>query len=369
MAAEFIKTQKYEAAELLCDEVIKRKNSLGVAFTCKGQICANNNEHEAAIEYYRAALRHGSDDDAVIKYYLALSLFSIGRHREGWQSMFAARTECKSFSALFRSDNRFDKTLRFNMQPPPAVVHIHADAGNGDNFLLMRYMPLLAQKGYTVRYETRPNTVKLARDSFPEIDTIPIAEDFPGTTDLPPFDYHLPIPELPFLFETDIGTIPWSGRYIKTDPALVEKYKAHKGKIGICWTTGPDFGYPKDKSIPFEQFKQITDDGTSRFVSLVPNIDTPIPDSCDWAETAALIENLDLIISVDTAVAHLAGAMGKPIWLMMHKYTTSFQFMSEYPNASWNEASPWYPTMRIFRQKTKGDWAPVIKQISAELGR
>jgi len=305
---------------------------------------------------------------------MALSLFSIGRHKEGWYNLYRSRTECETFEPLYVARKRFTKPM-FNMQPLPATVHIHTDAGNGDNILLMRYLPLLAAKGYKVRYEAKENIVKLARDSFPEVEIIPIARNYPGTTDLPDFDYHIPIVDLPFIFQTDLDTIPKVVPYLKLDSKLIEKYKPYRGKIGICWATGVPIGHPFKRSIKFDLLKPIIDNDPSRFISLQTGyasdendrIVTPNPG--DWADTAALLENLDLIISIDTAIAHLAGAIGKPTWLMMHKYTTSFQFMAEYKDASWNTASPWYPSMRIFRQKTRDDWSHVITEIAAELAQ
>src|SRR5258706_5803126 len=125
-AANYIQSEEYVAAEALCEEVIKRNESLAVAFTCKAQIYADQNNHERAIELYKEALEHGSDDDAVIRYYMALSLFSIGRHKEGWYNLYISRTECETFEPLYVARKRFTKPM-FNMQPLPATVHIHTD--------------------------------------------------------------------------------------------------------------------------------------------------------------------------------------------------------------------------------------------------
>lgn len=387
-ATFLVKTEEYGEAETLCDVIISRNESLGDTFACKAMILTNYGDYEGAIDLFKKALGYDHKDHSMIKYFLSLALFSIGRHREGWQNLFAARIDNESFGPLYGAMRRFakDKKQLFVMQSPPARIHIHPDAGEGDNLAMMRYLPLLVSKGYTVRYEARNGAFKLAQDSFPGVEVVPLADDFPGTSGLPEFDYQLPIVDLPFVFQTEIDTIPWTGPYIKADPELVEKYKLYKDKIGIVWSTGTvnwssgnkNQSYAHNKSIKFDLLNPIIDIDPSLFVSLQAGpvradnnrISEPLPydqRSLTWAETAALVENLSLVIAIDTSVAHLAGAMGKPTWLMMHKYLTSWQFMAEYKDASWNTASPWYPTMRIFRQKERGDWGSVITTIADEL--
>ncbi len=320
------------------------------------------------------------------KYLLAPQLFSVGKHKEGWQALFQARVESAVLGASLR---RFPDKELFNNQPPPAKIHIHYDAGYGDNFALLRYLPLLRKFGYEVRYETKATVVKLIRDSL-DVEVIKLKEPviIPSDTGLNDFDYHLPIIDLPFIAGTDIDSIPWRGPYLKADSGLSKKHEIHKGKIGLCWSAVPwveslDTGTEKEnyrhgKSIPFEQLKPLIDLDPSWFVAVQQGasrlknhsiVDCLPRDerSLTWADTAALIENLDLIITIDTSVAHLAGAMGKPVWLMMHKQATSWQFMAECPGASWNTSSPWYPSMRIFRQKNRGDWGSVVDNIVTEL--
>jgi hypothetical protein len=191
----------------------------------------------------------------------------------------------------------------------------------------------------------------------------------------------LPVGELPYVFGTDIGTVPWHGPYIKADPLLVEKYK-HAPRIGIAWSSGIREEqawlkrYGQIKSLSFEQIRPIiANSGSMDFVSLQvgpprsENLSLPdlLPENPDWAETAGLLANLDLVITPDTGLAHLAGAMGVPTWIMMHSQNHGWHFMCERPGAFWNERSPWYPSVRLFRQKHGEDWDPVIARISAEL--
>ncbi len=385
---QFYEYGKLEDAEVVCDYLIANGQEPYKACLFKGMIASELDRHEDAIEDFKKAINlYGmAINSSIAKYYLALSLFAIGKHKEGWQTLFHSRIENENFGPLCTSIRRFATTEKqlFIRQPPPAIVHVHAEAGHGDNFLLLRYLPLLVEKGYTVRYEAAKEVLKLARDSFPQIEIIPQAKDYPGIEGLGDFDYHLPIVDIPFVFQTEIDTIPWHGSYLKADPELAKKYESAKGKIGICWSANPEFRlqqrntYAYYKTMVFDVLKPIIDLDPGKFVSLqagpARNENSQITDllpyderTMTFADTAALIENLSLVISIDTSVVHLAGAMGKPTWLMMHKHLTSFQFMCERPGAPWNTKSPWYPSIRIFRQKVRGKWDPVINGIREEL--
>ncbi len=383
-AALLLEAEKYEECEILCDEVISREHFLGDAFNCKAAIKAKCGDHEDAIELYRQALTHFCTDKSGVYYNLGLSLHSIGQYKEGWQCMFLARLGNVAVSRIYAPIRRFAdlKKQLFVMQPPPASIHIHAEAGEGDNIAFLRYLPLLLNKGYTVRYEAKPSLLKLAQGSFPNIEIVPQAEDYPGTLGIRDFDYHLPITNLPLVFGTDIDTVPWNGSYVKADLELSRKYELYKNKIGIVWSSGPDAGilrgrYARHKSIPFGMLKPIIDVDPAFFVSLQAGLARsenngivdclPRDKDLTWSDTAALIENLDLVITVDTSVAHLAGSMGKPTWLMMHGHARGWHFMCEREGASWNTTSPWYPSMRIFRQKSRGDWKSVAENIALEL--
>lgn len=341
----------------------------------KAMIPFCNGDHLKVIDAYEKILKLKPKNASIFRYYFALSLFTVGRLREGFQHQFEAELAGDTF--LGNSLKRFPGKQIFVKQPAPATIHIHADAGDGDNLQLMRYFNLILKEGYKIQYEAKPGLVKLAQDSFPEISVIPRASDFPGSEGIPDFDYHLPICCLPFIYQTDIDTIPWDGSYLKYDPDLVKNYSSYKGRIGICWSTGPKSGlwrerYLYRKSILLEELKPVIELDPTRFVAVqagpirVVNklIDDALPKDetkLTWAETAALVENLDLVISIDTSVAHLAGAMGKPVLVMLSDYSTGYQMLAKDKN------SCWYPTMKIFKQVERGNWNSVISDIKKEL--
>jgi hypothetical protein len=274
----------------------------------------------------------------------------------------------------------------------PTVIHVHTEAGHGDNIAILRYLPLLAGNGYKVRYECDPSLIDLVKDSMPQIEVMPRALDYPGALGLKPFDYHIPIGDLPHAFGTDIDTVPWFGPYLKADPDLTSLYGQHltgiKGrKIGLCWSSGIRRNlniwmerYGSMKSMHFRDVERLThDSGPDEFISLqvgdgraegLPGfVRDVLPEKPTWAETAALVANLDLVITVDTAIAHLAGAMGKPVWVLMQRNGASWHFLCHRPGASWNTSSPWYPTARVFRQHDfdKLDWRGAVDDVAIAL--
>jgi ADP-heptose:LPS heptosyltransferase len=233
---------------------------------------------------------------------------------------------------------------------------------------------------------------ELIKRNFPGIEVVLRAPDYPGGLGTRPFDYHLPVGCLQDRFATTVETVPWRGPYIRADKALAECYdlvldKLHLDglKIGLCWSSGIREDelwlrqYGKHKSTTLETLSPLLT-VPDCFVSLQvgPERDelTPaygswpvfdlLPKEPSWSETAALVANLDLVITVDTALAHLAGAMGKRVWLLMHTQG-SWHWMVERPGASWNERSPWYPSVRIFRQEKQDVWSDVVERIVEEL--
>jgi len=386
MITVLLDTEKYDEAEAICHEIIDGNDpqSRGDATHCLAMIKARYGNHEEAIDLYKQAINdEHSFDKPLIHFHMSLSLHSIGRYKEGWQSL-AKRINNKTNLALYVPMKRFTKPI-FEMQPPPAIVHIHAESGDGDNICLMRYLPMLTDKGYTVRYEARDTLLKLASDSLKGVEVVAQSLDHPGGLGIKDFDYHLPVGELPYQFETDIDTVPWYGPYVKTDPGLSKLYRWLKplGKVGIAWSSGVRDNeglwvkrYGQLKSLSYDLLKPVIMVDPERFVSLQIGsprqendgmIEDVLPETPTWADTAALIENLDLVITPDTGLAHLAGAMGKPCWVMMHGYNSGWHFMCERPGALWNEKSPWYPSVRLFRQKVPGQWNGVISMISSEL--
>lgn len=377
----------YDTATKLAEKVMSLGRK-GEAYHSLAFIAYREGRHEESIELYDKALAEGVSQEATLHWNKSLALHSIGRYREGWiehEWRLYERTQ----KALYVPLIRFNKPLWKN-EPPPSKIHIHMEAGAGDNIVCARYLKLMIDKGYEVRYETYGDMVGLMQRSFPDVKVVTQAPDYPGAIGIDEFDYHQPIGGLPHVFETDIDTVPWFGPYIKPDPELVEKYrqKLNGQRIGICWSAGNRDGlglwiaqYANRKSVGFKNLEPLLKLGHGLFTSLQVGPDRSqnkgtisdlLPIEPDWDDTAALIANLDLVITVDTAVMHLAGAMGKPVWVMAQKDGSSWHLMCERPGASWNTTSPWYPTLRLFRQHRFNEphfWDEVVHDVSEVLAQ
>lgn len=356
--------------------------------------------HEKAADLFQEAIDLKCGNHLVAHWNRSLSLLALGRYREGWtEQEFRRFDKNPSLSISFM---RFTRPL-YEGQPSTilegaerrrAILLIHAEAGMGDNFAFVRFLPEFVKRGFEVRYEAHPEMAALIQRSYPDVEVVPRALDFPGAVGLKPFDYHLPLGSMAHVLGTDIDTVPTFPSYLRPDQELVRKYSQaldHVGNgraiVGVCWSSGiREYGiwiaeYGRRKSMTFETIApliQAIDEAGSPVINLQVGpersqhggvIVDVLPDKPNWDDTAALIANLDLVVTVDTAVAHLAGALDVPTYLMMQQDGASWHFMAARPGAPWNEASPWYPSIRIFRQESPGDWDGVVQRVAAELAK
>ena len=298
---------------------------------------------------------------------LALTLLLQGKFREGWQEY-----EWRWLKESFTSPRRHvDIPLWDGSSLEGKNILLHAEQGFGDAIQFVRYAPLVAKLGGKVVVECHPPLVTL----FQELEGIDAV--IPFGTPCPPCDWQAPLLSLPRIFGTVLETIPAHTPYLTvpldrrtTWRLLMANYQAQL-KIGLVWK-GKSYPDPLRSCCLFD-FTPLA--GTTAVIfslqigsgaeqiSRPPqgmNIVDLTPHIHDFADTAALIEQLDLVISIDTAVAHLAGALGKPVFVLL-PYAPDWRWMIGLPN------SPWYPTMRLFRQRQQGAWSSVIQEASVEL--
>lgn len=376
----------YQTARTMAEGVLATKHR-GEAIHTLALIAYRESRHEDAIGLYDQALEAKVQDPAQVKWNRSLALHAIGRYREGFKDA-ENRGLQRADEAMRLVMNRFAQpVLTKEDLTTPCRLHVHQEMGNGDALAMARYLDLLVDLGHEVTLETMESMVSLLARSLPKVRVIAKAIDYPGAIGVPPFDRHITTLSLPYLFDTAVESVPWRGAYLKADPDLVKVYDGlvtKRGRrIGLCWSSGIRTEglwisrYGKAKSMHFEDVFPIIETSQDSFVSLqvgperaqnTGEIAEVLPPKPSWDDTAALIANLDLVITVDTAVAHLAGAMGKPTIVMMQQDGASWHFMCERPGALWNERSPWYPSMRIVRQRARGDWAGVVGRIAEELG-
>ncbi|HSZ55925.1 MAG TPA: tetratricopeptide repeat-containing glycosyltransferase family protein [Tepidisphaeraceae bacterium] len=293
---------------------------------------------------------------------LALILLGTGNYREGWRE-HEWRWKC---NPAFRP--RSFPQPNWDGAPLEAkTILLHAEQGFGDTIQFARYVPLLAQRGGRVILECQPALARLFQ-SLPGPATV-----IPSGHPLPAFDTHCSLMSLPHALRED--AIPADIPHLRPSSRLVraweEKLVPSPGKrIGLVWAGRPTHSNDRNRSVPPEHLAVLATVPEVEWHSLQKNPPAGLApelriidhssDLNDFADTAALIANLDLVISVDTAVAHLAGAMGKPTWLLL-PFTAEWRWMLN------RDDSPWYPTMRLFRQPEWGDWPGVMRRVEAAL--
>ena len=337
-------------------------NNLGVALAALGRPL------EAA-ESYREAIRLRFDfPDAHNN--LAYALLAAGRFREGWEE-HEWRWRAKHMSAGARG---FAQPL-WNGEPLAGrTLLLHAEQGLGDTLQFSRYAPVIPTGGRVVLEVQRPLTRLLSR--LPGVDEIVVQGEA-----APPFDIQCPLLSLPRAFGTTLEAIPSDVPYLSADATRVaawaERLAGLAGlKVGLVWAGEPRRGWPElaaidtRRSIALSTLAPLGEVQSVCFISLQKGVpaaqaSNPPPgltlhdftnELADFDDTAALVANLDLVISVDTSTAHLAGGLGKPVWLL-NRHDTCWRWLLN------RDDSPWYPTLRQFRQATPGDWEGVVQRV------
>ena len=253
------------------------------------------------------------------------------------------------------------------------TILLHAEQGFGDTIQFVRYAPMLAQRCRVILEVPEPLRRLLTG--------LPGCETIAAGAPLPLFDLHCPLPSLPLAFGTTLETIPNQVPYLRTDPDRVALWHARLANLpgqraGLVWAgnarpDNPDANaVDRRRSITLDHYAPLAAVPGISFVSLQvgPPVAPPpglvlhdwTAELTDFADTAELIAALDLVITVDTAVAHLAGALGKPVWIL-NRFDACWRWLLDRTD------SPWYPSARLFRQPSHGDWDSVIRQVAAAL--
>jgi len=299
----------------------------------------------------------------------ALCLLITGAYERGWQQ-HEWRWKTDTFTSPARG---FSQPLWLGDAPLQGkTILLHAEQGFGDTVQFCRYSRLVAALGATVVLEVQPALMALLAQ-LEGVDQL-VAAGSP----LPPFDYQCPLMSLPLALHTTLATIP-AGPYLSADPAQAEAWRDRLGtrtrpRIGLAWSGNAVHVNDRKRSIPLAQMVRLLTAGDMQFVSLqkelragdqetldqYPEIFDPRDQLGDFADTTALISELDLVITVDTAIAHLAGALGRPFWLLLPTLP-DWRWMLE------RDDSPWYPSARLFRQTTAFDWDSVIGKVAHAL--
>ena len=347
------------------DRVLAVRPDLADVHNNRAAALAALGRHDAALQSLDRAIALNPEDPEP-RWNKALVLLRLGRFEEGWR-LYEARKAKRQPLGL----RNYPQPEWTGAQPVEGrTVFLHAEQGLGDTLQFIRYAPLLAERGARVALSVQAPLVRLLKQLEPKVTVL-------GPHERPAeFDYHAPLLSLPGAFGTRLESIPASPRLV-ADPARVRDWSGRLGRrtkprIGLAWRGGAGHVQDRSRSIGLARIEPLLD-AEAEWVSLqkeVPEAERgrvaalPVrdfaPGLTDFADTAALVDRLDLMISVDTAVAHLAAAMGKPVWILL-------EFNPDWRWLIGRDDSPWHPSARLFRQPAPGDWNAVLDTVRRAL--
>jgi tetratricopeptide (TPR) repeat protein len=327
------------------------------AWSNLGTALQQTKESDPAIAAFRKAIELKSDF-SIAHFNLGIALLLAGRFDQGWPEYECRRGRPEALPDMAGLKGK--------------TILLHAEQGLGDTIQFARFIPMVAKLGARVILHCHSELARL-------LETVDGVEQVVTPADqTPESDLRFPLMSLPRHFQTTLQTIPNATPYLRADGELSSRWRkrlpGNSVKVGLVWS-GRRTPNPR-RSIPLTELTPLTQVPGISLVSLqvgevakdpatIPGFENVLDftgEIHDFSDTAALIENLDLVISIDTAVAHLAGAMGKPVWVLL-QFVPDWRWMLDRAD------SPWYPSMRLFRQPSFGDWRTPIMQVAQELSQ
>jgi tetratricopeptide (TPR) repeat protein len=359
---------RYSQALSAYDRAIVLRSDYAEALSNKGSLLQMTGHAAQAMTSFDAALAL-RPDDANLRFDASLCRLLLGHMAAGWRD-FEARWDHR----LMRDQRRNFPQPRWQGETSGTVL-LHAEQGFGDTLQFCRYAPLAAARGVKVVLEVQAALGRLLSRLDPRVAVLPR-----GAT-LPRFDWHCPLMSLPLIF--DPQTPPAAGSYLHTDPGRVEAWRNRLShwpgrKIGLVWAGSPRHHVPelreadRRRSLALRRLAPLARVPGVTFVSLqkgeaanqAPPAGLPLLDLthelADFEDTASLVQALDLVISVDTAMVHLAGGLGVPVWVL-NRFDTCWRWQLGRTD------SPWYRSATLFRQPALGDWDSVIEAVAVAL--
>lgn len=356
-----------EKSEWYFSKIMPDKNSRAVIFTNLGIAKLEEGLFDEAMHLFNMSLEIAGDIPET-HYNIAYLMLLLENFESGWQE-YEWRRKRKDYE-----EKKWSKPILDFMDISGKKILVTNEQGLGDSIQFIRYLKLLKERGAYVLYESDSRLFSLfKRMDF--IDELLVYNNFLETEI--DYDYFIPLMSLPYYFQTYKNNIPDIGSYIIPSLMYLKKWEdiiqqEQNFNIGIVWAGNPKHMGDKKRSCPLKEFIPLFSMNKLKIFSLQKNFGTEQlkdfslnvidldPFINNFEDTAAAIFYLDLIITVDTSVAHLAGAMGKKVWLLLPSI----------PDWRWmlnNNTTPWYSSMRLYRQKYKGNWNSVFKSIALEI--
>lgn len=372
---------EFDRSILMFQEAVRRAPDSFAHWNNLGNLLILANRDEEAEAAFRKAVALNPDlPDS--HHHLGMVLLRRGDYARGWRE-YEWRWRCRTLGAARRPS----LLPQWDGATTPRTILLHAEQGLGDGLQFCRYAPLVASRGHRIVLEIHKELVELVDVSLgsESVRVVAQASDHPGLAGLPPVDAHCPLMSLPMVLGTTLDTIP-AAPYLRADPVTSRLWAERLGalagtlRVGLVWAGNPRHGASlavretdARRSTTLASLAPLFAVPGVSFVSLqkgesaeqlqhgaYPAIYDADKLLGSFADTAALVANLDLVICVDTSVAHLVGGMGKPVWLLS-RFDGCWRWLKDRTD------SPWYPTMRIFRQGADRSWAPVIGRVREAL--
>jgi Flp pilus assembly protein TadD len=337
---------------------------VGEAINELARVVLDQGRAEESLRILRAGAADRSDI-ASITWNEALVLLQLGRFSQGW----------RDYETRWDAPNHERRHADYRVLDPDRVagqrVLVMPEQGRGDVIQFLRYVPLLAARGARVRLSVYDDLIPLALE-MPDVESVAGPDD-----DEPDHDVLTSVMSLALAFQTELGTIPARVPYLRTPALRVARMRQHLGaaagrRIGLAWSgsaasearaaMSASLLEPllSGEGVEFHCLQKEIRAGDRAWLDRDGRVATHQAMLRDFADTAALIDAMDLVISIDTAVAHLAGALARPVWIML-AFNPDWRWMLG------RDDSPWYPTARLFRQSAPGDWAGVARSVAAAL--
>jgi tetratricopeptide (TPR) repeat protein len=367
-----IKLRRYEEAVAANDAVIAVEPGQVTAWLNRGKALAQLNRYDEAISSYAEVLAI-KKDHADAHFNRALALLTLGQYQRGFTDY-----EWRWRRTGMAPQKSRGKPLWLGEYPlARKTVLLHAEQGLGDTIQFARYVPMLAASGAKVVLEVQPE-LKVLMSRLDGAATVIARGEAPSQQNLA-FDVHCPLGSLPLALKTEPGAVPAHVPYLSASGAHLAKWSEEIGalprpRIAIAWSGNLSHDNDRNRSIAFGVLAPLFAKASASFVSIQRDVRaedaaalaaesriTPVGGELeDFSDTAAVLALCDLVIAVDTAAAHLAGAMGRPVWVLV-------PFAPDWRWALQGETTPWYPTARLFRQTALEDWDGVIARVGAAL--
>jgi len=335
------------------------------AFNNYGNVLRECGEPAGAIPFLQRALTL-DPTNATANFNLAVAYLLSGNYELGWRQ-YETRWNYEHLAGALPN---FSQPRWSGEDLKDKTILVIAEQGHGDNIQFVRFIGDLTSRGARVVLNVNPSLEPLFR-SLKAISHISI-----DGNNIPPFDYWTPIMSIPGIIGCTLDNLSHVQYYIEADPGKIKRWQETLGpkkrlRVGFCWSGRRDTWINLHKAMPFETMLKLikrnpdyewinlqTDCTAEEEATLVSAGVKAYPGSIkDFSDTAGLLHHLDVVLSVDTAVAHLAGALGRPVWVMLNQYGLDWRWLLD------RDSSPWYTTARLFRQPKMDDWASVTEKV------